>query len=134
VEGRLKNESYVKNVTAYYRQRIDHILEQRPEYQRVISGTTRFFFTPDAQKTFNRTFTPYFLDGHREKMASFDTPKAMGEFVGYLKQSGGKYLFEGSGMRQKAIGSRQQGLGNRQEASGNSQQLIANSQQLIANS
>lgn len=95
VEGRLKNESYVKNVTAYYRQRIDHILEQRPEHQRVSSGATRFFFTPDAQKTFNRSFTPYFLDGKREQMASFDTPKAMGQFVGYLKQSGGKYLFEG---------------------------------------
>lgn len=95
VEGRLKNESYVKNVTAYYRQRIDHILEQRPGLQRMSSGTTRFFFTPDAQKTFNRSFTPYFLDGKREQMASFDTPKAMGQFVGYLKQSGGKYLFEG---------------------------------------
>ncbi len=133
IEGRLKNESYVKNVTAFYRQRLDSVLDGHPECRRVGSGVTRFFFTPDIHKTFNRTFTPYFLDGHREKMASFDTPKAMGEFVGYLKQSGGKYLFEGSGMRQKAIGSRQQGLGNRQEASGNSQQLIANSQQPISN-
>ena len=94
VEGRLKNESYVKNVTAFYRQRLDSILNGNPEYQRVGSGVTRFFFTPDAHKTFNRTFTPYFLDGHREKMASFDTPKAMGQFVGYLKQVNGKYLFE----------------------------------------
>lgn len=133
VEGRLKNESYVKNVTAYYRQRIDHILEQRPEYQRISSGTTRFFFTPDAQKTFNRTFTPYFLDGHREKMASFDTPKAMGEFVGYLKQIGGKYLFEGSSMRQKAIGNSKQPIANSKQPTANSKQLIANNQQPISN-
>ena len=103
IEGRLKNESYVKNVTAYYRQRIDNILEQRPEYQRVGSGTTRFFFTPDVQKTFNRDFTPYFLDGNREKMASFDTPKAMGQFIGYLIQKNGKYFFEATGNRQQAI-------------------------------
>lgn len=119
VEGRLKNESYVKNVTAYYRQRIDNILEQRPEYQCVGSGVTRFFFTPDVQKTFNRAFTPYFLDGNREKMASFDTPKAMGEFIGYLTQKNGKYVFEAKGNRQKAIG--------------RGQQLTANSQQPISN-
>ena len=119
VEGRLKNESYVKNVTAYYRQRIDHILEERSEYMRVGSGTTRFFFTPDLRKTFNRNFTSYFLNGQREPMASFDTPKAMGQFVGYLKQSGGRYWFEE--------------LGNRQQATGNSQKPIANSQQLISN-
>lgn len=112
VEGRLKNESYVKNVTACYRQRLDAILNGHPEYQRVSSGTTRFFFTPDLRKTFNREYTPYFIDGQRETMASFDTPKAIGEFVGYLKQIGGKYLFEGLGMRQKAIGKRQQTIVN----------------------
>ena len=93
VEGRLKNESYVKNVTAYYRQRIDHILEERPDYQRVGSGTTRFFFTPDLHKTFNREYTSYFIDGQRETMASFDTPKAKGEYIGTLQQSNGKYYY-----------------------------------------
>ena len=126
VEGRLKNESYVKNVTAYYRQRIDSILEERSDFQRVGSGTTRFFFTPDVQKTFNRDFTPYFLDGNREKMASFDTPKAMGQFIGYLRQSGGKYLFEAAENRQQGIDNRQQATGNREQATGSSQRLIAN--------
>jgi putative protease len=112
VEGRLKNESYVKNLTACYRQRLDTIMNGHSEYQRVSSGTTRFFFTPDLRKTFNREYTPYFIDGQRETMASFDTPKAIGEFVGYLKQIGGKYLFEGLGMRQKAIGKRQQTIVN----------------------
>ena len=108
VEGRLKNENYVKNVTAFYRQKLDSILNGNSDYQRVGSGATRFFFTPDLRKTFNREYTPYFIDGNREKIASFDTPKAIGEFVGYLKQSGGKYLFEGLDRRQQATGNRQQ--------------------------
>ena len=105
VEGRLKNESYVKNVTAYYRRRIDHILEERSGFQRVGSGTTRFFFTPDLHKTFNREYTSYFIDGQRETMASYDTPKAKGEYIGSLQQTNGKYFF-------KAIGNRQQAIGN----------------------
>lgn len=94
VEGRLKNESYVKNVTAFYRQRLDAILQGHPEYQRVSSGATLFFFTPDLHKTFNREYTPYFIDGNREIIASFDTPKAIGEPVGALIQRNGKYYVE----------------------------------------
>ena len=94
VEGRLKNESYVKNVTAFYRQRLDAILEGHTECQRVGSGTTRFFFTPDLHKTFNREYTPYFIDGRREQIASFDTPKAIGEPIGALIQRNGNYYVE----------------------------------------
>ena len=129
IEGRLKNESYVKNVTAYYRQKLDAILDGHPEYQQVGSGITPFFFIPDVQKTFNREYTSYYIDGYRDpvgSMASFDTTKAMGQFIGYLRQSGGKYLFE-------AIGNREQATANRQQAIANSQQLIANSQQPITN-
>jgi len=115
IEGRLKNESYVKNVTAYYRQKLDAILNGNPDYQRVGSGSTRFFFTPDLHKTFNREYTSYYIDGYRDpvgSMSSFDTPKAIGEFVGYLKQSGGRYLFEGLGKRKEAIGNREQAIVN----------------------
>ena len=94
VEGRLKNESYVKNVTAFYRQRLDAILEGHPECQQVGSGITRFFFTPDLHKTFNREYTQYFIDGRREQIASFDTPKAIGEPIGALIQRNGKYYVE----------------------------------------
>ncbi len=96
VEGRLKNESYVKNVTAFYRQKLDAILGGHPEYQRVGSGVTRFFFTPDLHKTFNREYTPYFIDGQRETMASFDTPKAIGEPIGSLIHRNGKYYIDHS--------------------------------------
>ena len=108
IEGRLKNESYVKNVTAYYRQRIDRILEQRPEYQRVSSATTRFFFTPDVQKTFNREYTSYYIDGYRDpvgSMSSFDTPKAIGEPIGTLEQINGKYFFEPQNLKTTSLSS-----------------------------
>ena len=97
VEGRLKNESYVKNVTAFYRQKLDAILEGHPEYQHVGSGVTPFFFIPDVQKTFNREYTSYYIDGYRDpvgSMSSFDTPKAIGEPIGTLKQINGKYYVE----------------------------------------
>lgn len=97
VEGRLKNESYVKNVTAFYRQKLDAILEGHPEYQHVGSGVTPFFFIPDVQKTFNREYTSYYIDGYRDpvgSMSSFDTPKAIGEPIGTLEQINGKYYVE----------------------------------------
>ena len=99
IEGRLKNESYVKNVTAFYRQRLDDILNGHPEYQRVGSGTTRFFFTPDLHKTFNREYTSYYIDGYRDPvgaMSSFDTPKAIGEPIGTLTCRNGHYHYDGS--------------------------------------
>lgn len=97
VEGRLKDENYVKNITAYYRQILDNILVGKPDLRKTGSGTTVFFFDPDPKKTFNRGFTPYFVDGNREKMASFDTPKAMGQYIGTLRQDmRGNLLYDGS--------------------------------------
>ncbi len=106
VEGRLKNESYVKNVAAFYRQKLDDILNGHPENQRIGSGSTRFFFTPDLHKTFNREYTSYFIDGYRDpvgSMSSFDTPKAIGEPIGTLEQINGKYLFEATANSQQPI-------------------------------
>lgn len=97
VEGRLKDENYVKNITAYYRQILDNILVGKPDLRKTGSGTTVFFFDPDPKKTFNRGFTPYFMEGKREKMASFDTPKAMGQYIGTLRQDvRGNLLYDGS--------------------------------------
>ena len=109
IEGRLKNESYVKNVTAFYRQRLDAILEGHPEYQQVGSGITRFFFIPDLRKTFNREYTPYFIDGQREAMASFDTPKAIGEPIGVLIQRNGKYYVEPQYSKESSLSSPDRG-------------------------
>ena len=80
IEGRLKDEAYVCNLTAYYRRMLDGILEQRPEHQPPSSGKTTFFFNPDPERTFSRRYTDYFLNG-RQKMASFYTQKSIGKKV-----------------------------------------------------
>lgn len=86
IEGRLKDVAYVKNTTAYYRQRIDTILARRvDDYCRSSYGASTFTFTPDLHKSFNRRFTDYFLHGRTPDMACFATPKAIGEPVGSVK-------------------------------------------------
>lgn len=86
IEGRLKDVSYVKNVTAYYRKAIDRILERRKEYKRSSFGTSDFCFTPDAAKSFSRGFTDYFLHDRNSHLASMDTPKSRGQEVGFVKE------------------------------------------------
>lgn len=92
IEGRLKDVGYVKNVTAAYRQKLDAILARRPEYVRASSGTCRYTFTPQLDKSFSRGFTHYFLEGRGEEVASFDTPKSLGEEMGTLKEQRGGWL------------------------------------------
>ena len=86
IEGRLKDVSYVKNVTAYYRKKLDEILKHRPEYVRVSSGVSRYTFTPQVEKSFNRGFTSFYLHGRTPDVTAFDTPKSLGEFVGTVKE------------------------------------------------
>ena len=92
IEGRLKDVAYVKNVTAAYRQRLDAILKRRKEYVRASSGTCRIDFHPQPEKSFSRGFTHYFLEGRGEDVASFDTPKSLGEAMGTLKEQRGGWL------------------------------------------
>ena len=87
IEGRLKDAAYVKNVTAAYSQRLDAIIRQHPEqYCRASLGRCEYTFTPDLNRTFNRGYTSYFIHGRQPDIASFDTPKAVGEFVGTVKE------------------------------------------------
>lgn len=92
IEGRLKDVSYVKNVTAAYRQKLDAIFARRPEYVRASSGTCRFDFKPQLDKSFSRGFTHYFLHGRSEDIFSFDTPKSLGEEMGTMKEARGNFL------------------------------------------
>lgn len=87
IEGRLKNISYVKNVVSAYSQRLNAIIRANPgKYRRSSFGRVTYSFTPNLDKTFNRGFTHYFLHGRTPDIASFDTPKAMGECVGHVKE------------------------------------------------
>ena len=91
IEGRLKNEEYVTNVVSYYRQKIDHILNNTP-HQRASSGNTTLQFTPDIAKTFNRGYTTYFFNGRQKDITSFDTPKSKGELLGEVVFSTNEYI------------------------------------------
>lgn len=105
IEGRLKENSYVKNVTAYYRERLDEIFARRSEYCRSSYGVTRPQFTPSPEKSFNRGFTHYFLNGRVDDITSFNTPKSLGEKMGtvikvfrnYILVSDGRAFANGDG-------------------------------------
>ena len=87
IEGRLKDINYVKNVVAAYSQRLDRLVAAHPScYRRASVGRVSYTFTPNLNKTFNRGFTPYFINGRHAAIASFDTPKAIGEYVGKVKE------------------------------------------------
>ena len=87
IEGRLKDINYVKNVVSAYSKRIDEIICKHPgEFRRASLGRVRYSFTPDLKKTFNRGYTNYFLKGRQADIFSPDTPKALGEFVGRVKE------------------------------------------------
>lgn len=104
IEGRLKDADYVKNVVSAYSQQLDALVASRPgDYRRASRGRVEYFFTPNLQKTFNRGFTHYFLNGRQPDIASFDTPKAMGEYVGKVKEIRGN-SFNVAGMASFANG------------------------------
>ena len=92
IEGRLKDVAYVKNVTAFYRQKIDEILSRRPEYRRASYGHEHIDFQPCLEKSFNRGFTDYFLRGRTEDVSAPDTPKSVGEPVGHVKAVRGREI------------------------------------------
>nr|WP_230312117.1 U32 family peptidase [Alistipes senegalensis] len=82
IEGRLKDTNYIKNVVAYYRRVVDEALAVRPGFVRSSAGESVPDFTPDPSKSFTRGESEYFFAGKRPGVASFDTPKAVGEYVG----------------------------------------------------
>ena len=92
IEGRLKDVSYVKNVTAAYRRKLDAIFARRKEYVRASSGSCRYAFNPQLDKSFSRGFTQYYLHGRTKDVFSFDTPKSLGEEMGTMKEARGNYL------------------------------------------
>lgn len=92
IEGRYKDLAYVKNITAHYRRLFDELMEQRPELARASSGKTTFTFTPDPDQNFNREFTDYFVQGRKEDIGAFDTPKNPGRHLGYVTKVGPDFV------------------------------------------
>lgn len=92
IEGRYKDMSYVKNITAHYRRELDAILQQRPHLERASSGRTEHFFTPDTDKTFHRGSTDYFVSDRKVDIGAFDSPTFTGLSVGYVEKVGKRDL------------------------------------------
>lgn len=86
IEGRLKDETYIKNIVSWYRNALDRAMEGRADVVRRSVGHVTREFEPDPAKSFTRGFTEYFVDGKCRGVASFDTPKAVGELVGTVER------------------------------------------------
>ena len=82
IEGRLKDADYVKNVTAFYRQKLDEIISRRPDLEPASCGRCSYTFDINPEKSFNRGFTDYFINGRQKGIGSPFTPKSMGEYIG----------------------------------------------------
>lgn len=92
IEGRLKDLSYVKNITAHYRTLLDEIIAADPRYVRASSGRSSFSFTPQPEKTFNRGYTDYFAGGRQDDIGAFDSPAFVGEPIGEVSEIGDGWL------------------------------------------
>ena len=103
IEGRLKDVGYVKNITAYYRKKLDAVLSRRPEYRRASAGRSTYTFEPVAEKIFTRGFTPFLLEGRTADITAFNTPKSLGEPVGTVKEIKGN-SFTVAGLKQLSNG------------------------------
>ncbi len=101
IEGRYKDMAYVKNITGHYRRLIDELLEERPNLARASSGTTKLLFTPDPERSFNRGATDYFVNGRKDDIGAFDTPKHAGLPLGWVTKTAADHfeleLHEGVG-------------------------------------
>lgn len=92
IEGRYKDMSYVKNITAHYRQMLDAIIDDRPELARASAGRTEHFFIPSTDKTFHRGSTDYFVNARKIDIGAFDSPKFVGLPVGEVLKVGKDHL------------------------------------------
>ncbi len=82
IEGRLKDSGYVKNITAFYRQKLDEIIESDATLEKASSGKIFYSFIPDPDRTFNRGYTEHFISGEGKDVASINTQKATGKLIG----------------------------------------------------
>jgi len=92
IEGRYKDMSYVKNITAYYRQLLDEVMAQRGDLARASAGVTEHFFVPSPDKTFHRGSTDYFVNARKIDIGAFDSPKFIGLPVGEVMKVTKEYL------------------------------------------
>lgn len=92
IEGRLKDVDYVKNITSLYRKKLDAILEGSSKFKKASLGKTTFFFEPNAEKSFRRSSTDYFLHERHAGIFQPETPKSLGEPIGKVTYIGRNFF------------------------------------------
>lgn len=106
IEGRMKDADYVKNVTAFYRQKLDEIISHRSDLEQASLGHCNYNFEVNPEKSFNRGFTDFFIHGRQKGIDAPFTPKSMGEYIGVVRWCNplrmeietGKTLHNGDGL------------------------------------
>ena len=88
IEGRLKGESYVRNVVRHYSLALDKFIAANPQFRRASAGRFEGGFTPSLPATFNRGFTELYIDGTRGRWLSGDNTKSKGEYAGKITAVG----------------------------------------------
>lgn len=88
IEGRLKDENYVGNVTNYY----SSLINQQPDIIRVGSGKVFSAFEASPERSFNRGYSTYFADKRERGLVNQDSPKSIGKFIGKVLQVKGNRL------------------------------------------
>jgi putative protease len=95
IEGRLKDRVYLRNIVSHYRRLLDREIAQRKGCQRASVGSSTIEFVPNPAKSFTRGGGIYLFDGKRSGVASFDTPKALGERLGRVtKVANDRFLID----------------------------------------
>ena len=89
IEGRLKNESFVKTSVLLYNRKINDFLNSVPEetYCRSSLGYVESSVEATPELAFNRGFTEFYIDGKRGVWRSEDSAKYLGEYIGTVTSS-----------------------------------------------
>ena len=99
IEGRLKDIEYVKNITAFYRKKIDDVISGKQGYEKSSAGSINVEFMPDPEKTFNRGYSSYFLTSPSKSLSTYYTAKSIGEYLGTVNKVSEKYFEINSGKK-----------------------------------
>lgn len=99
IEGRLKDITYVKNITSWYSEKLNQVVENNPKYKRASSGKTIKSFISAPEKSFNRGSSTYFFDDRQSGITSFNTSKSIGENIGTVKTAEKDFLILSSDIK-----------------------------------
>ncbi len=98
IEGRLKNESYIKNIVRYYRAILDKFIAENSTFTKSSYGFLEGGFIPNPEYTFNRGYTKLNINDERGAWNSGDSAKGKGERVGLvtsvMKERSGNLVFD----------------------------------------